>query len=338
MKTNRRTLGLATLFAVLVGSYGTAALSAEPVTLDNFVRAETDTAMRVIHDRVGIGAFVHFRQPTSLDDQPVIRMNRDTLYSAAVVDLSSPVTVTLPETGGRYMGLLVINRDHYMRIYSGAGDHELTQDENGTRYAYLIVRTFVDAGDPEDIAVANGLQDKLQVKGGGSDLEIPDWDQDQLKELRQALNAVAAFGMDTARAFGSADAVDPIHHLVGAAAGWGGNPPQEATSELRYVEKDDGTPHVLRVRDVPVDAFWSVTVYNAQGYMEPNDLNAYSFNNVTAKPNEDGSFTIHFGACDDGRVNCLPIQPGWNYTVRLYRPREEILNGAYSFPAAGPVQ
>jgi hypothetical protein len=72
--------------------------------------------------------------------------------------------------------------------------------------------------------------------------------------------------------------------------------------------------------------------------MEPNDLGAYSFNNVTAKPNEDGSYTIHFGACDDGRVNCLPIQPGWNYTVRLYRPRDEILNGTYTFPDTEPVQ
>ena len=338
MKINRSLLSIATLFAALAGGYGTAALSAEPVTLDTFVRAETDTAMRVMHDRAGIGAFEHLRQPTSMDDQPVIRMNRDTLYSSALLDLSSPATVTLPETGGRYMGLLVINQDHYMRVYSGAGDHKLTQDENGTRYAYLIVRTFVDAGNPEDIAIANSLQDKLQVKGGGSEFKLPDWDQNQLKALREALNAVAAFGMDTARAYGSADAVEPIHYLVGAASGWGGNPPQEATSDLRYVEKDDGTPHVLSVGEVPVDAFWSVTVYNKEGYMEPNDLGAYSFNNVTAKPNEDGSYTIHFGACDDGRVNCLPIQPGWNYTVRLYRPRDEILNGTYTFPDTEPVQ
>lgn len=338
MKTNRRSLGIASLFSLLVGSYGAAALSAEPVTLDTFVRAETDTAMRVMHDRAGVGTFEHLRQPTSLEDQPVIRMNRDTLYSSAVLDLSSPATVTLPETGGRYMGLLVINQDHYMRVYPGAGDHELTQDANGTRYAYLIVRTFVDAGDPEDIAIANGLQDKLQVKGGGSEFKLPDWDQDQLKALREALNALAAFGLDTSRAFGSVDTVEPVHYLVGAASGWGGNPPQEATSELRYVEKNDGTPHVLNVGEVPVDAFWSVTVYNAQGYMEPNEMNAYSFNNVTAKANEDGSFNIHFGGCDDGRVNCLPIQPGWNYTVRLYRPREEILSGSYTFPNAEPVK
>ena len=311
----------------------------EPVTLDNFVRAESDTAIRVVYDRVGLGKFMHVRQPTSLDDQPVIRMNRDTLYSALILDLSSPVTVTLPETNGRYQAMLVINQDHYMQVNSGAGDHELTREMNGTRYAYLIFRTFVDASGPEDSAAANHLQDALQGKGGGGkELDLPDWDQDQLKALREALNAVAAFGMDTARAFGTKDTVDPVHYLVGAASGWGGNPPQEAASAIRYVEKSDGTPYVLQVRDVPVDAFWSVTVYNAQGYMEPNELDAYSFNNVSAEANEDGSFTIHFGGCDDGRINCLPIQPGWNYTVRMYRPREEILDGSYEFPYATPVE
>jgi hypothetical protein len=47
-----------------------------------------------------------------------IRMNRDTLYSAAVLDLSSPATVTLPETGGRYMGMRVINQDHSQQLGS----------------------------------------------------------------------------------------------------------------------------------------------------------------------------------------------------------------------------
>jgi hypothetical protein len=36
-------------------------------------------------------------------------------------------------------------------------------------------------------------------------------------------------------------------------------------------------------------------------------------------------------------LNCLPIEPGWNYTVRLYRPRAQILNGVWIFPQAYPV-
>lgn len=56
---------------------------------------------------------------------------------------------------------------------------------------------------------------------------------------------------------------------------------------------------------------------------------------LTATPNEDGSVTVHFGGCGDGRPNCLPIMDGWNYLVRLYRPRAEILDGTWTFPAIG---
>ena len=104
------------------------------------------------------------------------------------------------------------------------------------------------------------------------------------------------------------------------------------------VSKNDGTTiYKLKVKDVPVDAFWSITVYNAEGYFQPNALNAYSINNITAKKSEDGSVAIQFGGCDGTTPNCLPIREGWIYTVRLYRPRPEILNGAWTFPEAQPV-
>jgi hypothetical protein len=70
--------------------------------------------------------------------------------------------------------------------------------------------------------------------------------------------------------------------------------------------------YTLTVRDGPVDGFWSVSVYNAAGYFEPNERNANSVNNITAVPNDDGSVTVNFGGCDDDRPNCLPIAEGWN--------------------------
>jgi hypothetical protein len=92
---------------------------------------------------------------------------------------------------------------------------------------------------------------------------------------------------------------------------------------------------MLTVRDVPVDGFWSISVYNADGFFEPNDRGAYSVNNITATPNDDGSITVRFGG-DDG-PNLIPIMDGWNYTVRLYRPRPEILDGSWTFPAVEPA-
>jgi hypothetical protein len=80
----------------------------------------------------------------------------------------------------------------------------------------------------------------------------------------------------------------------------------------------------------------TVSVYNAAGYFEPNDRGAYSLNNLTAIPGADGSITICFGGCGDERPNCLPITDGWNYLIRLYRPRTEILKGTWTFPALQP--
>jgi hypothetical protein len=93
----------------------------------------------------------------------------------------------------------------------------------------------------------------------------------------------------------------------------------------------------LDVKDVPVDGFWSISVYNARGYFEPNAENAYTLNDITAKPDASGTTSIQFGGCDGKIANCLPITTGWNYMVRLYRPRQEILNGTWTFPQARPA-
>ena len=55
------------------------------VNVSNFVRAESDVAIKKIYDIVGLGTWIHNRVPTPIDDQKVIRMNRDTLYSAVVL-------------------------------------------------------------------------------------------------------------------------------------------------------------------------------------------------------------------------------------------------------------
>jgi hypothetical protein len=151
----------ALLLAALCPAYAqTPAGAPIPVTPDNFTRAETDTyfGARV----TGIGTLENLREPMPMDEQSVIRGNRDTLYTTGVFDLDAgPVTITLPNT------------------------------------------------------------------------------------------------------------------------------------------------------DVPVDAFWSVSLYNAQGYFEKNSDNAYSLNSITAKKNANGSVAIQFGDCDGKIPNCLSVMKGW---------------------------
>ena len=102
--------------------------------------------------------------------------------------------------------------------------------------------------------------------------------------------------------------VDPVRRLIGAASAWGGNPDKDALYLNVVPEKNDGTTiHRLTVKDVPVDGFWSISLYNADGFFQQNSENAYSINNVTAKQAGDGSVTVQFGGCDGKVPNCLPI-------------------------------
>ena len=316
--------------------------AADTINLDNLVRAESDTMIRANLKSFGIevGQIIHVREPTTPERQPVIRMNQDTLYSGIVLDLSEPVKITLPEAGGRYMSMHVVSQDHYMSFETKPGTYELTKDSVGTRFALVTVRTFANPRDQEDMKKAHAAQDGIKVEGGGSGpFEAPEWDQEALVKARNAFNEIAAtLGFDSARAFGGPEEVRPVDYVVGALSGWGGLPQRAAMYVITSVAKNDGrTPHAVTVKDVPVEAFWSVTVYNAEGYLEANDLGVNSYNNITARTNQGGSYTIHFGGCDDGRINCIPVSPGWNYAVRLYGPRPEILDGSWVFPSPNPV-
>lgn len=277
-----------------------------------------------------------------IEHQTVIRPNRDTLYSSVVFDLDAgAVTITMPNPGKRFMSMQVINEDHYIpAVYYGAGSHVLTRQNVGTRYVLVGIRTLVDPNDPNDLRQVHTLQDAIEVsqKNVGK-LELPNWDQASQKDIRSALLILNNHMGGFARAFGPKGQVDPVRHLIGTAAGWGGNPDKDATYLSVTPAKNDGTTiYKLKVKDVPVDAFWSISLYNAEGYFQKNDYNAYSLNNITANKDSDGSVAVQFGGCDGKIPNCLPIISGWNYTVRLYRPRVQILNGTWKFPEAQPVQ
>src|SRR6478735_7200030 len=281
------------------------------VNTDNFARAETERMMASLQTNAGgVNRLSHSRVPTAIDQQPVIRMNRDTLYSFAVVDISEGATLLIPDAGDRYVSVMIVNQDHYInRVFHQPGEHALSVEEFDTPWVTVAVRTLVDPADPRDVAEANALQDQFAIAATSAKPFAPA-DHD----------------------FGAKDAVDPVRHLLGTAAGWGGLPDEEA-SYIGVAPGKSVGQYSLTVRDVPVDGFWSISVYNADGYFEANDRNAYSVNNITATPNDDGSITVNFGGCGDERPNCLAITEGWNYTIRLYRPRAEVLDGTWTFPA-----
>lgn len=321
-----------------------AAGQALPVTAENFVRAESDLYFGNIVRRGGFGQFDHNRDLAAVDDkQLVVRSNRDTLYSGAVFDLDAgPVTVTLPDAGQRFISMQVIDEDQYTHLVAYApGTYTLTRAGIGTRYVIVFVRIFVDPGDPADIAQVHALQDAISTDqpGGPGRFEVPRWDKASQDKVRDALLVLASTLPDQRRMFGSRDEVDPVRFLIGAAMGWAGNPDRDAVYLIGKPQHNDGrTTYELVVGDVPVDGFWSISLYDEKGYFVKNRHDAYSFNNITARAAADGSIRIQFGDCDDGVPNCLPTMPGWNYIVRLYRPRAEVLDGTWHFPDARIVR
>ncbi|MGV0812569.1 DUF1254 domain-containing protein [Mycolicibacterium boenickei] len=310
---------------------------------DNFARAESDLYFAGTVKDGGFGKFFHIRELTPIDHQIVIRQNRDTLYSAAVFDLDGgPVTITLPDSAGRFMSLQVISEDHYTtNVAYAPAEVTFSRDSVDTRYALAAVRTLVDPGNPADVAAVHALQDAIGVSQADPGFfEIPQWDPVSQKTVRDALITLSTTLADSDAMFGPKYDVDPVRHLIGSAFAWGGNPARDALYLTVVPARNDGTTvHRLTVKDVPVDGFWSVTVYNRDGYFTPNAQNAYSVNNVTAVKGPDGATTVQFGGADDGgaAINVLPVTEGWNYLVRLYRPRPEILDGSWTFPDAQPV-
>jgi hypothetical protein len=317
---------------------GGAVHGGEMVNTLNYVRAESDLQFKSYAAKAGgVGKFLNLREPYSVEDQTTIRGNRDTLYSVGVYDLAQPVTITKPESPDRFQSLLVIDQDQYNPVLkNGGGEVTLSIDSVGTRYAMVLFRTFCNPNDPEDMKQAHALQDAIQIKQASpGKLELPDWDEASLIETRKALNALAMNVGGFPNGFGARGLVDPTQHLLASAAGWGGNPQQGAMYFGVAPEKNDGrTAYTLTMpKDVPVQAFWSVTIYNKDGFFEKNKYNAYSYNSVTAKRNADGSVTIHFGG-DPNQPNFLPLTEGWNYLVRCYLPGWQILEGNWSPPVA----
>ena len=324
---------------VVLSLTGAPAVADDPVKVNafNFPRAESDMYFaRFVKLTGGLGKFFFFRTPTQIDQQDVIRMNRDTLYGGAVFDLDAgPVTITLPDTGKRFLSMQIVNQDHNSpeTVYAPV-KYTLSKEKVGTRYVATLFRVFMDPNDPADVKAANALQDAIKAEqANAGKLELPDWDQETLKKTRDALLTLESLGGVKKNRFGMPNEVDTVSWLLSTASGWGGNPLKDAVYIPFFPGKSDGkTPYTLTLKDVPVDAFWSITIYDEKGYLFENEQKAYSVNSVTARPARDGSFVIQFGGDPKSAANFLAIKPGWNYIMRLYRPRTEILDGTWKAP------
>jgi hypothetical protein len=312
---------------------------AATVSIDNFVAAETARMFDGTLMTTGrVNRWAHYREPVAMDAQTVIRMNRDTLYSGAIVDISKGATVTLPDTGDRYMSVMVVNEDHYInRIFHDAGTYDLTVDEFDTSWVAVVARIFVDPNDPADLSIVHDLQDQLVVEAGSARPYMHEVYDEESRNLTHGLILELAKGVpDSTSTFGTKETVNPLRHLTGAASGWGGMPEYEAFYLLETEPRPVGN-YTMTIKDVPFDGFWSVAIYNRDGFFEENEYDSYGTNNVTAVANEDGTVTLNLSPDGEGLINHLHVMDGWNYAFRVYRPREEVVNGTWTAPKPVPT-
>ena len=321
------------------------ATSVTPVTKANYAFAETEVILADYVRKIakgtctdGVGVFFHQKTAQDPKERSILRPNFDTLYSFAVLDLNSPATVVLPNTD-RYQILEVVDDEHWIPLISDKpGSYTLTKDSMGSRYVFAFVRTQVNMQDPADLKQAAAVQDqiKLEQSAKGTFVVGHQYDMNQILALRADYNARRQpEGITSEMAFGKKGQISPEMRNFGVAIGWGGLPKEGAVYPFPEVVEST-EPQTLTLKDVPIDprAFWSVTVYDKDGFSVGEK---YNINSAFAKQNEQGEYVIHLGG-DENQDNYLDIYPGWNAAIRIYSPTKAYFDGSWTPPQFQPVK
>ncbi len=308
------------------------------VTADNYALAETQVIMAAKVKQIaeatgtnGTGVIMHNKAGASPKDRVIMRLNFDTKYSWLVLDLTEPATITMPEVGGRYQTAWIISEDHYNPFaLDKPGTYELTEENVGSKYAIVVFRTQANIEDPEDMKAADIAMDAIKVeqKDKGAYVASNNWDMDDILAWRAKYQKIQKDkGIIPENMFGKKGERTLEEHNVGTAFGWGGFTKEQAVYPIYYPESNG--PYTFTIKnDVPIKAFWSITVYNKEGYAQTD---TYNINSQFAKKNADGSVTIHFGG-DPEADNYMETFDGWNFALRLYQPTEAYFDGTWTKP------
>ncbi|GAA4825306.1 DUF1254 domain-containing protein [Algivirga pacifica] len=305
------------------------------VTPETYPTDETSRQMLKVQTAVGVNEFLHKRELTPTDEQPVVRMNRDTYYSTAVVDVSEGASVTIPEVPeGKYVSVQSVTEDHRIQAMKyGPGTFDLATHV-GT-HLYLVIRLDATLTEEE----VKEIQDQMSIQANADKkFEASPVNEESFTKVEEELKAKqpgivkrdgprALEGMFTDPNDASNELFTEEKYQVGAAIGWGGAQMKDNIYEVSGNYATDSC-YQLTFEDPGNEAFWSITVYDKNGFMF-SDLANYSSN--TAQANEDGTYTISFG-CGDDAPNNLAIENPTNYfniAIRHYKPSSKVMEEDY---------
>ena len=345
MSTKRRSVAVLFSLAILA----VPATRAEPVTdIDGFFSPdgrivteesyptdETSRQMLLTQSLAGVNRFSHKRKLTPTDEQPVVRMNRDTYYSMAVVDVSEGATVTLPEVPqGKYISLQPVTEDHRIQPMSyGPGTYELATHTG----LHMVVIVRLDATFSE--AEAARYQDQAVISANSKKMfSAEPVEPESFERVESALKAktpmlvqrdgiLALRGGFTAPTDESRGLHDEDKYRIMAAGGWGGAQWKDNIYEVSG-SYPSSVCHQATFEDPQNGAFWSFTVYDRAGFMFSDLANVSS---DTATPNADGTYTVSFGCGKDAPNNLPTANNSGEFTlaVRHYQPSERVREQGY---------
>lgn len=297
-----------------------------------------------------------------------VRMNNDTYYKLAFIMLDDgPVTLSSEEPSeDRFTSFQLMDKRNvnYRNVIQPSGKYTLyfgAKPENvegeliqvPSAFSVVMVRVEVkDKSDSRDLVFAEKVFKGIKISGP-TPAKAPkvdvlsgfsaDVSAEALKRMNDGERTLKL--SETTPSIGQTIGKDiPYLNLaVGTKVGWGA--PERAHSAYEIIRTDvkgsvlDGNRGVFTVTTVepPVDAFWSVTVYDTArgGFLHPNSKNRYHINNTTAVKNADGTVTFIFKrSCAAADKNCLEVPPGpFELVPRYYLPKAEILDDDWTFPA-----
>ena len=264
---------------MLIVTFRVSAVDAPPrakttvVTDENYALAETDEIMTGYLKKIaaatntsGVGVFMHNKKGADPKDRTIVRINFDTLYSFAIVDLTQDATLTMPETNGRYQSAWTISEDaYYPGAFTTPGEHKITQEWiGGARYAVIVIRTQANTRDPADVAKVNALQEQLKLtqKDKGFFAPVNHWDQKEVSAMGAKYMKIAN-KMSTSKMFGKKGEISLKDHNAGVAFGWGGFTPDQAVYP-QYFPKTVAH-QTLMLKDVPIKTLKTIWKHSMAG-------------------------------------------------------------------------
>ncbi len=306
------------------------------VTMENFIHADSTRAYlkELAHTGGKVNVIRPNRDFSDTDNQDVIRMNSDTLYTRIILDVKGGATITTEDYEG-YQNIAVLDNNHSQIVsITGAGTVEVDETMlTEGQHAYIIIRTGLlrELSDEEMMKKTHEAQDNISITFNSSEAFVPsvDYDLSTIDAVKYQIFEDFAKNPKSVvqTGFGTMEEREESSARVVVAIGWGGLAGKQAvyssftaTGEKRELTLDK--PNL----QFDEKGFFSFTAYNENGWIATQK---YAINSDDMKTNEDGTYTITFLASGEPvldeykNVVITPRGKMWTGILRAYHPVEK---------------